>query len=524
MNVKKKNLLELSLELLKVKFTKKYTQRLYEQTPHRNTLFGMSSMLSDYNVNHIPFKVKDMDEIESLQLPLIVDLMGNVTLIDKLTNGEVSFLYGDGKTDTLSLNDFKEKWNGIVLMPEITKDSGEPNYKEHKVKEIFSKICLNILIATFLIVFSLVFYTNNIYDNSGLVFLSVINLIGVYIGCLLVQKQMYIPSNQADKICSLLKKANCNSVLDSPAAKLMGAIGWSEIGLSYFISNIFITVFFPHLISYLVLINICGLPYTIWSVWYQKYKVKEWCPLCLIIQALLWIICISNLLFGYLSFFQFITFDILSVGCIYLMPLVAINILLPILNSKTYIRSLEKEIYRLKLNPGVFKALLKQQPYYQTDFSTSQITWGNRNSNLLVTIVTNPHCKPCEIMHKRITKLLQKTDNNICIQYIFSSFSEYLELSNEFLTAVYLSSEIIDEKKKEIYHKWFEEGKYVREEFFTQFNLDADKEKVKEELNKHKEWQGMKEVYGTPTIFVNGFELPHQYQIEDLIYFMDLKI
>lgn len=60
-----------------------------------------------------------------------------------------------------------------------------------------------------------------------------------------------------------------------------------EVGFSYFLSNIIVVVFLTDLISYYAIINIFALPYTVWSVWYQKFKAKQWCVLCLIVQLIL---------------------------------------------------------------------------------------------------------------------------------------------------------------------------------------------------------------------------------------------
>jgi len=82
-------------------------------------------------------------------------------------------------------------------------------------------------------------------------------------------------SDQADKICSMLSKGGCKGVLESSSAKLFGLIEWSEVGMSYFISNVIVLVFFPYLLPYLALVNICTLPYSFLSVWYQKFKAKQ---------------------------------------------------------------------------------------------------------------------------------------------------------------------------------------------------------------------------------------------------------
>lgn len=145
----------------------------------------------------------------------------------------------------------------------------------------------------------LLFGIRAIFD-VGLVLLLLINSIGVYIGYLLVIKQLNIQSGYGDRICSLFKRSDCNNVLESDAAKLFGVFSWSEIGLGYFVTNVFFICLQPSYIPCLALINILGLPYTLWSIWYQKFRARQWCPLCLIVIILSWILFAINLISGFL--------------------------------------------------------------------------------------------------------------------------------------------------------------------------------------------------------------------------------
>jgi protein-disulfide isomerase len=67
----------------------------------------------------------------------------------------------------------------------------------------------------------------------------------------------------------------------------------------------------------------------------------------------------------------------------------------------------------MKANEDVFKTLLKQQPFYETTDSVTQllnysvIHFGNPDAQLKITILTNPFCNPCAKMHKRVEKLLK---------------------------------------------------------------------------------------------------------------------
>lgn len=49
-------------------------------------------------------------------------------------------------------------------------------------------------------------------------------------------------------------------------------------------------------------------------------------------------------------------------------------------------------------------------------------------------------------------------------------------------------------------------------------NIDINNSIVEAELNKHDKWVSNTKIQGTPTILVNGYSLPANYLIEDLIF------
>ena len=274
MKTRNKNLLISILERMHVKFTNTYADKLYNETSHNDTLYGISKMLVDYNIKTTAIKMNDRDELNSIESPFLANLNGNVILIYKLTDKKVHYIK-DTKKSIMSVEGFKNLWDRVVLLLEKTQYTIEPGYKENCKTQVFRFFQNKGLIFCCIIMLLVNFIVNSIYSNPALLSLLISNAIGVYIGYLLLQKQMYIPNTNADKICSLLKKGGCNDVLESPAAKFLGLIGWGQIGFSYFISNILIIILFPQLIPYLALVNICALPYSFWSVWYQRFKVKQ---------------------------------------------------------------------------------------------------------------------------------------------------------------------------------------------------------------------------------------------------------
>ncbi len=68
-----------------------------------------------------------------------------------------------------------------------------------------------------------------------------------------------------------------------------GIVSWSEVGLSYFGVSTAILLIFPQCIGWLALVNLLCLPFTFWSIWYQRFRLHTWCTLCVTTQALLWL-------------------------------------------------------------------------------------------------------------------------------------------------------------------------------------------------------------------------------------------
>ena len=450
--------------------------------------------------------------------------------------GKVHY-FRNGKKIIIPVSQFIKSWSSVILLAEPSPDSGEPDYHAHRKKDWLTIAQKSILALACILLLGIT-YLKNVYISPtspaspisplGFTLLLFVNLLGIYICYLLVLKQLHIQSRYADKICTLFSQSDCNNVLESDAAKLWGIFGWSEIGMGYFTANMVILLFLPHLLPYLVIVNILALPFTVWSVWYQKVKARQWCSLCLIVQILLWVIFIINLIYGHIQLADFNCFNLnstlytLLTLCCYAIPVFTLNLLLPKLSEGNQVEQLRQEINSIKSNEEAFRALLIQQPFYEVGLSDSRILFGNPDAKLKITILTNPFCNPCAKMHKRVEKLLQETKGNVCIQYIFSSFNEDLSYANRYFNAIYI------EKGKEaalqLYSDWFEKGKVLKESFFNDLQLNMTNSDIEVEFQKHESWKEKTQLRATPTILVNGYKLPENYKIEDLRYYTEFDV
>jgi len=508
------------LALLKVKHTKEFSNRYFNEHPHKYNLFGLSKMLFDYGIENASTKIADKEkDIAEIETPFIAHLGGDFVAVYKVESDNVYYLWNSKKV-ILPISQFIQAWSGVILLAETTPYSIEPDFQEHRKKELFGIVQQVILVLASIFILGMTYLNNKLFTNWSISLLLLINLVGVYIGYLLILKQMHIHNQYADKICTLFSKSDCNNVLESEAAKLWGVFGWSEIGLGYFTANVLLLLFLPRTVFLLAILNIFTLPYSFWSVWYQKMKVRQWCPLCLIVQILLWSIFIINSLFNSIRLPEFDLAglqDILLIGCTYAILILGLNLLIPTLSRGGEMEQIKQKINSIKANETVFKTLLVQQPAYEVNKADSQILFGNPNAVLKITVFTNPFCNPCARMHKRVEKMLKNTKREICIQYIFSSFHPDLDFANKYLIAAYLEKE--QREFERIIGDWFEKGKPLKKSFFEELHLNMENPDIETEFQKHESWKKKTQLRATPTVLVNGYKLPENYKIEDLLYF-----
>ena len=518
----KENTFTCILSLLNVRYTDKYANTYFNEHPHKYDLFGLSKMLNHYGICNKGVRIGHKEDIHFLEAPFIAHIGRDFVTVKKNTKEKICY-YWRQKELNVSVKDFLDIWSGVVLVVEADEASAEPDYQKHKKEELATSVPKALLALAAIVLIGHGCHQNGICQYWGLCLLLILNLLGVFIGFLLVQKQINIHSSMADKICSLFSSSDCNDVLSSPASKFLGIIGWSELGLSYFLSNTFLILFVPKLLPYQAFLNILGLVYSFWSIWYQKYRAKAWCPLCLMVQLLFWSLFLTSLLAGFIRIPGFTMSDLSSIALIYGIPFLLIHLLLPNQIASKKLTTVTQQFNSLKANDKVFASLLEDQTFYPIDEDFPAIIFGDPNAKHTITIFSNPHCGPCARMHSRMEKLLEDTNNRFRIQYILSSFESSLDSSCEFF--LYVNRKFSVEERNRIYKKWFEGGKYDKEEVFKSHFFISDANSVSKEYQKHLDWKEQTKLRATPTVLYDGYELPEMYfqQVDKLVFFTDLE-
>ena len=72
-----------------------------------------------------------------------------------------------------------------------------------------------------------------------------------------------------------------------------------------------------------------------------------------------------------------------------------------------------------------------------------------------------------------------------------------------------------------IFSQWYRERPNTVHEYIDKWKVNIHSKSVEEEMMKHEEWRKETGYNATPTILVNGYELPIEYDVDDISYILD---
>lgn len=318
------------LTALGVPHTASYSDSRFRSMTFKS-LFGLSKVLADYGVDTEAYQLGDKSaDLDKLTPPFLAHTPDGFVIVRNITDRQIELDAFDGP-ESLPKADFISRWDGRVLLAFPHLNACEPDYAKHRFIDIANASKRYILGAALIFLFIYGFVSAGLWSHVSTILLTAVNLVGLYVTYQLLLKTYNIKSTHADRICGIIDRTGCHTVLSTSAAKFFGIFGWSEVGFAYFSISLMTLLMFPQYIGFLALINACCCPFSIWSVWYQKYRAKAWCTLCLITQACLWLSLGCYAFGGWFGSSFPLDIHIIVIGLAYVAALLLINALSPYL-------------------------------------------------------------------------------------------------------------------------------------------------------------------------------------------------
>lgn len=288
------------LTSLGVRHTEEYSDRRFAEMPFQ-TMFGLTNLLKEYGVGTAGVKVAPGSRPDALKMfdtPYLIDTSDGFVIVQKIDNDKVTYM-SQHKVFTAPLSEIAEGWNGIALLAATDSGSIEPDYERHLIGEMFNSVKKYVLRVAVALLLGFAMWASGLYRHWAAWCVVLFDCVGIYLSWMLLQKSAGVANKTADAVCSAIEEGGCDELAKSEAASFMGIFKWSELGMAYFSVSLLALLIFPESATALAAINILCLPYTIWSISYQKFRAKVWCTLCVCVQATLWLIFISYLAGGW---------------------------------------------------------------------------------------------------------------------------------------------------------------------------------------------------------------------------------
>lgn len=508
------SILSTFLKLIKVKYTESYLHKLAQTHPNKNNMLGLKQVLDVYGIETEGVKYDDK-LLAELVFPCILHISGGFVVGKDLENDTITYIYEDTEVKK-GVEDFCHIWTGHALLPTGDFSTAiEPNYASNRKAEVIKLTGKTLLWILPVFIWGMIFFSSLLNISFYSCIDTILEWIGLLLCYFLMEKQIFRKSNYGDKVCSAFHLNNCNDVLFSDKAKV-GILSWSEIGFGYFAARLICRIIIPEAQLALALIGWISMLYGIWSLWQQLKVLHNFCLLCTLVQVVVWIIGVMDMCaitHGVSDFYSFV-FDFILVESIIVLSILFTHVVASYYNSEKERMDALWKLNSFKADEDVFLAKLHKQEHYETSEEDSHVVFGNKDSRMHITILSNPHCNPCAKMHKRVESLLKSCGDKLCVQYIFTSFNEDLEESNRFLIASYLQLDTI--MSQTIFQQWFDGEKDNAKDYISIIPVDVRVKETEEEMKRHRQWCKKTGITATPTILVNGYLLPDGYEIEDL--------
>jgi uncharacterized membrane protein len=523
------HVINLLINELQVPVTNQSIEEEIAKHPAYRSMLAISDLLNSWRIPNAAYQLS-FDELVSAEVPapFIAHFSkgGGFVLIDHLDDKHAIVSNERWNKHSLTIDEFKDKYAGSILIAEKDETSGEDNYAKKQRKERLEAIRVPFVVSGAIAIVIAILLLNQSNTASfawHTILLLFFKTAGLVTSILLLIQSIDTNNPLIQKLCGGDSNKDCNAILSSKAAKLTEELSWSEIGFFYF-AGTWLTLLFNSnnigLMQMLAILNIVALPYTFYSIYYQWRVAKQWCRFCCAIQALLW-----------LEFFALLPSlqngiqapGLKELGALFIcmtIPVLAWVFVKPYLQLSKQIQPLKQQLRTFKYNTDLFQKMLNDEVKYALPAEGDSLIIGNREAEHIITMVSNPYCQPCSKAHKKLEEWLSSRDD-IKLQVVFSVHSTD-ESDKKTQVASHLMSLQAgrdDISLKHALDDWYEQK---QKDYDAWANIHPVKSKTNNTraLEMQKNWCKTTEVNSTPTIFINGRKLPKPYQTEDIKYFI----
>jgi hypothetical protein len=415
-----------------------------------------------------------------------------------------------------------ETWNGIIVVAQMGTLEANIENRRRYIEDRRRSIVMGVFMAC-LLVLPLCLLWNRLSAYTLLLWTA--DLTGLGVASIIVMKKFGYSNRVTDQLCNFGGHVDCSAIIDSRRAKLNRWLDWSDIGVIYFAAVCILQIQGIEV----GMVSLFAFPFTLFSLYYQWRIMRKWCTLCLFVVMLLWVtegLSLPGLIHTGIGQVRIASLTI--VASVFLLLAGAWLIFIkPFLSDYSKLREGALVLTRFKRDPNVFISLLERGRSVDTTRFEQDLQLGNQAARLQLLVICQPYCAPCAKAHLKLNEILSTHGDSIGVTIRFLLNAEHQNDNRaravRYILELWLEkSENLSRTEKAVFARqlldnWFEHMNY---ELFAKNNVVTGSRNADALSSRHGQWCIANQIRATPTIFLQGKELPPQYDLNELNHFI----
>lgn len=272
-----KQVIELFLLKNNISFNKEELKLQLLTHPYFPSVNAITILFDHFEIENIaaelPREESIINELPETFLAHIEENNVEKIVLVKKRNDSLKLVYNKSVTKIVTYSQFISNWTGVIVAIEKEIEKKSFSKLSHALRTgVFSILIVSIFIALILNPVSL-----NVFIYFAL------SIMGIYVGVLLIQKELGLHSKTLDRFCEASEKNSCDDILNSKGANILGLFKLSDVGIIYFSGinlALIISIISNSTIDFTIfyLISVFSALFIPYSIFYQWRVVKKWCP------------------------------------------------------------------------------------------------------------------------------------------------------------------------------------------------------------------------------------------------------
>ncbi|MBS7256318.1 vitamin K epoxide reductase family protein [Flavobacterium branchiicola] len=480
---------------------------LFQSHPDFPSLFAITDTFDLLSIENVAVKI-EKEQLNELPDSFMAVYKNNIVLVTK-HGGTINIESKNEGKKSLVLDDFVQDWDGIVILIEPNETSKSVNFRTNLNWLYYSLAILALVIVSFI--------SNHFGINE--IILLFTSIAGLVFSVFIVQEKLGVKNEMVSKFCNMSPKASCDTVISSGKGEISKWVNFSDLPVLFFGINVIALLTNPIGSSAIIgILSLLSLPVIAYSIWLQKWQLKKWCLLCLaisfilILQSAVWAFMREPFIYSLSAISSYLFSAILIVT--------AWLSLRPVLTSKMKTEKEAGKLKKFKRNYKVLDFLSKEVPVLAGLDKLTGLQLGSIGADVELLIILSPGCGHCHKAFEDSLELITRYPEKVSLNVLFNINPENED--NPYLVVVERLLEINHSNQGSILEAisdWHIK-KIGLDKWLAKWSVGPISMKVNQQIEMQYNWCHENGFNYTPVKIVNNKMFPHEYEINELKYFL----